>query len=112
VQSLRPILSVNHLTIYSPPELPGTTLLATKQIFADHYFEALFDLTTAIDRPGAPSGQGMYLLVIRRFRFDRMPSVAMVSLKGKVEGKLRDQLGQDLEHAKRRAEEPAGPPRD
>jgi hypothetical protein len=105
VPSLRPILSVNHLTIYSPPELPGTTLLANKQIFANHYFEALFDLTTAITRPAAPAG-GIYLVVIRRFRFDRMPSVAMVSLKGKVEGKLRDQLRQDLEHEKRAAEQP------
>lgn len=107
VPSLRPILSVNHLTIYSPPELPGTTLLANKQIFADHYFEALFDLTTAITRPAAPAG-GIYLVVIRRFRFDRMPRVAMVSLKGKVEGKLRDQLRADLEHEKRRAEQPDG----
>lgn len=112
VPSLRPILSVNHLTVYSPPELPGTTLFANKQIFADHYFEALFDLTTVIDRPAAPSGQGIYFLVIRRYRFDRMPSVAMVSLKGKVEGKLKDQLRQDLEHEKRSAEQPADPPRD
>ena len=112
VPGLRPILSVNHLSLYSPPELPGTTLLATKQIFATHYFEALFDLTTAITRPAAPDGQGMYLVVIRRFRFDRMPRVAMVNLKGKVEGKLKDQLRQDLEHEQRRAEQPADPPRD
>lgn len=107
VPGLRPILSVNHLTIYSPPELAGTTLLANKQIFATHYFETLFDLTTAITRPAAPGGTGMYLVVIRRFRFDRMPRVAMVSLKGKVEGKLKDQLRQDLEHEKRSAEQPA-----
>ena len=110
--SLRPTLSVNHLAIYSPPELPGTTLLATKQIFADHYFEALFDLTTVIDRPAYPLEKGIYLVVIRRFKFDRMPSVAMVSLKGKVEGKLKDQLRQDLEHEKRSVEQGAAPPRD
>lgn len=104
VPSLRPILSVNHLSIYLPPELPGTTLLANKQIFANHYFEALFDLTTVIDRPTSSGGPGSYLVVIRRFRFDRMPSVAMVSLKGKVEGKLKDQLRADLENEKRKAE--------
>ncbi len=104
VPSLRPILSVNHLSIYSPPELPGTTLLANKQIFANHYFEALFDLTTVIDRPASSGGPGIYLVAIRRFRFDRMPSVAMVSLKGKVAGKLKDQLTADLQNEKRKAE--------
>jgi hypothetical protein len=96
--SLRPILNVNHLSIYSPPELEGTTLLASKQIFANHYFEALFDLTTVIDRPG--TAPGIYLLVIRRFRFDRMPSIGMINLKGKVAGKLKDQMNADLENEK------------
>jgi hypothetical protein len=99
--SLRPILNVNHLSIYSPPELPGTTLLAAKQIFANHYFEALFDLTTVIDRPGA---SGVYLLSIRRFRFDRMPSIGMINLKGKVAGKMKDQMAADLANEKAASE--------
>ena len=90
--SLRPILNVNHMSVYSPPELAGTTLVATKQIFANHYFEALFDLTTVITRPAG----GVYLVVIRRFRFDRMPNIGMISLKGKVAGKLKDALTADL----------------
>lgn len=104
MSSLRPILNVNHLTIYSPPELPGTTLLAAKQIFANHYFEALFDLTTVIDRPMSPGPPGTYLVVIRRFRFDRMPSIGMINLKGKVAGKLKDQMVADLQNEKRKSE--------
>lgn len=100
MSSLRPILNVNHLAVYSPPELPGTTLLATKQIFANHYFEALFDLTSVIDRPQAAGG-GIYLISIRRFRFDRMPSAGPVSLKGKVAGKLKEQMETDLVAATR-----------
>ena len=103
--SLRPILNVNHLSIYSPPELPGTTLLAAKQIFANHYFEALFDLTTVIDRPAANGPGGIYLVSIRRFRFDRMPSIGMISLKGKVAGKMKDQVGADLANEKRVSEQ-------
>ena len=105
MSSLRPILSMTHLSLYSPPELPGTTLIAGKQIFANHYFEALFDLATVIDRPGARPG--IYLIVIRRFRFDRMPSIGMVNLKGKVAGKLKDQLNADLDHEKGVSEKPA-----
>ncbi len=102
--SLRPILSVTHLSVYSPPELPGTTLLAGKQIFANHYFEALFDLTTVIDRPRSGATPGIYLVVIRRFRFDRMPSIGMINLKGKVAGKMKDQLNSDLESEKAKSE--------
>src|SRR5213592_590568 len=47
---LRPILTVTHLVVYTPPELPSMTLVAAKQLYAKHYFEAAVDLTSAIDR--------------------------------------------------------------
>src|SRR5438876_5838250 len=60
---LRPILSVTHLLVYTPPELPGMTLAAAKQIYADHYFETAVDLTAVVDR-----NLGTYLVVLRRYR--------------------------------------------
>src|SRR3989442_273494 len=47
---LRPILSVTHLIVYTPPELPTVTLAAAKQIYADHYFETAVELTCIVDR--------------------------------------------------------------
>ena len=87
---LRPILSVTHLVVYTPPELPGVTLAAAKQIYADHYFETAFDLTCIVDR-----NPGIYLLVLRRYRFDNLPG-GILNIRGRAIGALRDQLAADL----------------
>jgi hypothetical protein len=90
---MRRTVTVAHLAVYSPPELPGTTLVAAKQIYANHYFEAAFDLTTIVDRPGTG---GAYLIVLRRFRFDNLPSGGLLNIRGKVVGSLREQMLADL----------------
>jgi hypothetical protein len=94
---LKPILSVTHLVVCTPPELPAATLVAAKQIYADHYFEAAFDLLTVVERPTATGTSGTYLVLLRRFRFDHMPSGGLINIRGKVIGKLRDQARADLE---------------
>jgi hypothetical protein len=97
---MRRTLTVTHMTVYSPPELPGTTLAAAKQIYASHYFEAAFDLTTIIDRPKPDGSSGLYLIVLRRFRFDNLPSGGLLNIRGKVVGSLRDQMTADLTREK------------
>jgi hypothetical protein len=101
---MRRTLTVTHLAVFSPPELPGTTLAAAKQIYANHYFEAAFDLTTVVDRPRANGPAGMYLIVLRRFRFDNLPSGGLLNIRGKVIGSLRDQMLADLAREKAAAE--------
>ncbi len=93
---LRPILSVTHLVVYTPPELPGVTLIAAKQLYADHYFEAALDVTCVVDREGPDGKAGSYLLVLRRYRFDNMPSGGLINIRGRAIGALRDQLLADL----------------
>src|SRR6266566_5976326 len=101
---LKPILSVTHLAVYAPPELPGVTLVAGKQIYANHYFEAGFDLTTVVDREPAAAQPGIYLVVLRRSRFDDLPT-GLFNIRGKVIGKLRDQMRADLDREKATAEQ-------
>ena len=101
---MRRTLTVTHLAVHSPAELPGTTLAAAKQIYANHYFEAAFDLMTIIDRQKPDGSQGIYLLVLRRFRFDNLPSGGLLNIRGKVVGSLRDQLLEDLTREKGVAE--------
>lgn len=89
---LRPILSVTHQVVYTPPELPGVTIVAAKQLYANHYFEAAVELTCVVERQGG----GSYLLVLRRYRFDNMPSGGLLNIRGRAVGALRDQLLADL----------------
>ena len=93
---LRRILSVTHAVLYSPPELPGTSLVASKQIYANHYFEGALDLTTIIDRQDASGAAGSYLLVLRRYRFDYLPSGGLLNIRKRAMNGLKDQLLADL----------------
>jgi hypothetical protein len=80
------------------------TLVAAKQIYANHYFEAGFDLTTVIDRDPAAAQPGIYLVLLRRSRFDDLPT-GLFNIRGKVIGKLRDQMRADLDREKATAEQ-------
>jgi hypothetical protein len=93
---MRRIVSVNHLVLYAPAEQGGMTVVAVKQIYANHYFEAGFELTAIIDRGGAEGKPGIYLAAFRKWRFDNLPGGVM-NIRGKVIGKLRDQIKHDLE---------------
>ena len=105
---LQPILSVTHEVVFAPPELPDVTVMASKQIYANHYFEAAFDLTGIVDRAREGGKAGIYLVLLRRFRFDDLPSGGIINIRGKVVGKLRDQLRADLEHQKAASEKALG----
>lgn len=97
---MRPILSANHLVLYTPPETPDATLVAVKQLYANHYFEAAFDLMAIVDRPSSAGTAGVYLVALRRFRFDQLQSGGVLNIRGHVVGKLRDQMRIDLERQK------------
>lgn len=100
---LRPILSVTHQVVFTPPELPGMTLIAAKQIYADHYFEAAVDLTSIVDGVGRDGRPASYLLLFRRFRFDNMPG-GILNIRGKAVGALRDQMLADLQREQANAQ--------
>jgi len=105
---LKPILSVTHLVSYAPPELPGVYVVASKQIYANHYFEGVFDIAAIVDRAGGAGKPGIYLVLLRRFRFDDLPSGGILNIRGKVVGKLRDQMRVDLERQKTTSEKAHG----
>jgi hypothetical protein len=104
---VRQVLRVTHETVYSPPELPNTTLIAAKQIYADHYFQAGLELLTAIDDSAPANGAsapGFTLIAVRHYRFDHLPSGGILNLRGRVVGGLRDNVRADLARLKRDSE--------
>jgi hypothetical protein len=103
--SLRPILGITHLSIYSPAGAP-LTLISTKQLYASHYFLGSFALTTILDRPDA--GGGSYYMVVQRMRFDHLPSGGLLNIKGRVTGKMHDALRAELQQRKTELQTVAG----
>lgn len=56
---LKPVLAINHITIFkSEQEVGPQILILSKQIYADHYFDASIALTGFARHP---AGQGSYL---------------------------------------------------
>ena len=100
---LRPVLRITHQTIYSPPERSDLTLIASKQIYANHYFEAGLEALAAIDR-ASPGGNTITVVAVRRYRFDHLPSGGLLNIRGRVTGGLRDNVSSDLKRLKRDTE--------
>ena len=104
---VRRVLRITHETVYEAPELPGTTVFAAKQIYADHYFEAGLEVLTAVDdttSTGSATPAGITLVAVRRYRFDHLPSGGLLNLRGRVIGGLRDNVRADLARLKRESE--------
>ena len=101
---LKATIAITHVVVYAPPELPGTTLIASKMLYADHYLDGGLDLTAVVDQSGAADG-GAYLVVLHRLHFDELPSGGLLDIRGKVIGKLRDQTTTWLRDTKTRTEQ-------
>ena len=100
---LRPTLTLSHMVTYSTPG--GSPLVAIKQIYADHYFEGALELFGAFDAPATPRGPAIYLISVRRYRFDALPSGGFLNLRGRVRGRLADAVRADLERERQDAGE-------
>ena len=87
---LKPTVTITHEVVYAPPELPGTTLIASKLLYAAHFLDGAFDLTAVVDgtgdQPAKPAG--IYLVLFRRLHFDNLPSGGPLNVRGRVIGEL------------------------
>jgi hypothetical protein len=103
----RLIHGIRQMSIYTPPDPGNATLIATKQLWADHYLEASLDMLSVVDRP-APSGDaqgGVYLIAVRQFRFDNLPNNRLFSIRNRVANGLADQAEEDLRRLKQTYEQ-------
>jgi len=100
----KPSIAVYHLTVWHDPADPARAAVASKQIYASHYFQAGLDLTALVDAPKPPGG--FYLVDLYRARID--PPTGMLSgvLLGKIRGGIEGGVAERLREAKTRTEAP------
>ncbi|MDZ7630202.1 MAG: hypothetical protein U5K74_02290 [Gemmatimonadaceae bacterium] len=109
VPRLRPILSVTHAVVFTPPEVAGTSVVASKQIYANHYFEGALEVLSIFDREVDGMAAGSYLVMERRFRFDNLPR-GLLNIRGKAASGLRDQLREFLTRERTQSERTVASP--
>ncbi|MEO8878792.1 MAG: hypothetical protein ABI446_00155 [Gemmatimonadaceae bacterium] len=89
---LKPTLEVVERSMYTPPSRPEESYLTGKMLYASHYFEAQLDYLIVTDAPSANGEGAMYLVVLRRSKFDDLPSGGLFNIRGKAMKKLREAL--------------------
>ncbi|HKP80944.1 MAG TPA: hypothetical protein VJT69_02945 [Pyrinomonadaceae bacterium] len=95
---LKPVIAVNHITIYKRDrEVGPQVLIASKQIYASHYFNASLALTAFVTVPGAT--QGAFLVSENRSRADGLEGPFGKIKRGVVEKKALEGLKSILEHS-------------
>ena len=96
LSGLKPTLEVVERSIYSPSTRPNESFLATKLLYASHYFESQIDYIMVADAEPPPGTPGMYLVIVRRQKFDDLPSGGLFNIRGKAVKRLRDGLRASL----------------
>ena len=101
------VVSLNHAIIFIPNDPvrnPGVGM-ASKQIYADHYFEGVLGLTMAIPNPetAAPS---MYLAYLNRSLIDALRRGGMMSgvIRKKIQSGLIGSINQRMKIIKEKSE--------
>jgi hypothetical protein len=99
---LKPVISVTHVSIYRKPEL-NVTLIASKQIYANHYFEASLGLTVALAASQDPD-PSFYLLYFNRSRSDALHGGFSGLARGQVKSRARKDALENLANVRRSIE--------
>jgi len=88
---LKPVIAVNHVSIYRRNSDAGPqVVVASKQIYANHYFNAFLALTAFVNVPGATNGS--YLVYENRSRADGLEGPFGKIKRGVVEKKALEGL--------------------
>jgi hypothetical protein len=99
---IQPVLSMTHVTIY--PRRRGNSsevLIASKQLYATHYFESSLAFTMMLPRE---RGEGSYLLYLNRSRSDTLRGFFSGITRLFISGHVRDGAAKSLQLAKERLE--------
>ncbi len=95
LKDLRPTLTINEIIVSSPTESPGMTVAVTKQLYSDHYFEGMLDERFVIDRRDGGRVDGIYLMLLRQYRFDNLPG-GVLNIRGRAKSMMRDRMVDEL----------------
>ncbi len=96
---LKPVIAINHIRIYKRNSDVGPqVLIASKQIYANHYFNASLALTAFVRVADAPNSA--YLVYENRSRADGLEGPFGNIKRGVVEKKAVEGLRAILEHSK------------
>lgn len=101
---LKPVISITHVVIYKRVRPEGTdVLIASKGIYATHYFEASLGLTELVHAPGSDPASS-YLIYLNRSRADGLRGPLAGMKRALISSSLRDGARKNMELVRQRLE--------
>jgi hypothetical protein len=102
--ALKPVISVTHVNIYKLRQPNGfDVLIASKGIYATHYYEASLGLTGFIQSQSSEPSRS-YLIYINRSRADALRGLFAGLKRSLISGSLRDATKKNMELIKQKLE--------
>jgi hypothetical protein len=96
---LKPTLRISHVTVL---ERPDSTVVASKMLYASHYFWTGLELRVLL--PDSARGRGFWFVTVNRSRSDGLSGFTGRLLRGKVRAEVRDGAVAALRATKQRLE--------
>ena len=111
VGSFKPVLGLTHVTVYKQKtESPFQIIIASKQIYASHYFEGSLALTWVVDANTDSGRKGCYLIYLNRSRMDALRGGLSWLKRYIARGRIREGLVKNMRLTKEALEAPADRP--
>jgi hypothetical protein len=99
---LKPTIRISHLTIR---EGPNDTVVASKMLYASHYFWSAVELRMLLPDPSR--GPGFWYVIVNRSRSDGLRGLTGLFVRPRVRSRARDGALAVLRSTKRNLEQPA-----
>jgi len=101
---LKPVISITHVIIYKRVTPEGTdVMIASKGIYASHYFEASLGLTALVRGPASDPSHS-YLIYLNRSRADALRGPFSGMKRALISSSLRDGARKNMELVRQRLE--------
>jgi hypothetical protein len=97
---LKPTIRINHLVI---DDRPGVTVIASKLIYASHYFWTALDVRVLV--PDRSRGTGFWFVNVMRSRSDGLDGFTGSMIRGKVHNEAQKSIEAALKATKARVEQ-------
>ncbi len=102
---LNPVLSLTHVVIYKRVVGESTeVLIASKQLYANHYFDGSLGLGLYVEGSQGPANSGSYMMYLNRSRADALQGWFLGIKRSLVGGRVREGLAKNLKLIKKRIE--------
>jgi hypothetical protein len=90
---IRPVFRISHQVIYQVTGSPSSVLVATNQVYADHYLDAALGIMLALDAPpDSGGGRGFHMIAVNRARTRSLGGTLRGLVRGTVQNRSRDAM--------------------